>query len=231
MAIGTPTTLATGTFGNTSSASISLTLSTGDLLIVVFNFNGSRLLNSIAWNSINLTQDIVTAASSGLKTSVCSLYVTSGATANLAISLNGTARGGIIPIKVTGMLSAAWTDQVQSNGQLATTAPTSNATPTTTQAAELVIGAIGNTTNTLGGSWSNAFTDLTSVADSASADIDAGYLIVSAAGAQTAAKTGCTSSNYASAVVTYKGAAATSVQGWMPPIEQPYFDRKGVVSY
>ncbi len=204
MAIGTPTALTAGAFAGANNATISLTLATGDFLIVSYLFNSTRTVSTITWNGIALNQDTSTGGATRL--AISSLYIASGATANLVITLSGTATGAVQPLKVTGMSPGTAFDKTSTHQDLTSTTPTSNATATTTQANELLIGAIDRIGGAaIGGSWSNSFTDLATKADGTTNATNVGYRIVSAAGAYTAAKTGVTSGNYQSTIVTYIG--------------------------
>jgi hypothetical protein len=101
------------------------------------------------------------------------------------------------------------------------TSPSSGAAPTTSQANEILIGAIGtegpNGDNA--GTWSNSFTNgqrLGTAGGGAAnnSTISEGYRIVSATGAYTAAKTGITSRAWGAVIATFKEA------GGSPPANQ-----------
>ncbi len=204
---GVPTALTTGTFSAGSTITTSLALTTGDFLVVCAQWGTTRTLTSIVWNSINLSQDVIVGTTG--KSLLASLYIASGTTANLVITISAGANGTSIPMKITGMASATTTDQVKSQAQVTTTSPSSTATPNTTQATETAIGCLRNDTTTISGSWSNSFTNLSEL-NSGTTTGDTGYLVLSSTGAQTAAKTGATSANYSTVIATYKAAVVAS---------------------
>lgn len=207
-AIGTPVALTSKAFGSTTTVSQSVTLSTGDLFVVAFNFDSTRTLTSCKWNTINMTQDVLLTYNTSSKVAICSLYITSGATATYDLVVSGVANGIANPMRVTGITTTAWTDKTASVATGTTTSPSSGATATLTQAAELAIGVMARVGSTVAGTWSNSYTELATVATGANGVVDIGYLITAATTAQTAAKTGSTNSIYGAAVVTYLGSGA-----------------------
>lgn len=113
-------------------------------------------------------------------------------------------------VKITGL--AASPKDGSSTGTGNGTSPSSGATGTLAQADEICIGAIGTEgpPTDAAGTWSNSFNagqrDGTDTAGATSnVTISEGYLIVSATTAQTAAKTGIQSRDWAAAIATYKG--------------------------
>lgn len=213
MAIGTPVALTPLAAGGSNVATISLTLATGDILIVSSGWNDStKTISSCVWNSIALTQDVAPQTVGTGKHCVHSLYIATGATANLVLTLSGSATIIIEPLKCTGITSSVWTDKVANTVTASTTSPSSGNTATLTQTDELVIGAFYRVGSTVGGSWSGGFTDLHTSASGANGVNNTGYLIVAATTAQAAAKTGCTNAAYSAICVTYKGAAAGVVE-------------------
>lgn len=204
-AIGTPVALTSKAFGSTSTVSQSVTLTTGDLFVVAFNFDSSRTLTSCKWNTIAMTQDVLVTYNTSSKLAICSLYITSGATATYDIVVSGAANGIANPMRVTGIATTSWTDKTASVATASTASPSSGATTTLAQAAELAIGVMARVGSTVGGSWSNSYTELATVATGANGVVDIGYLTTAATTAQTAAKTGATTSIYGAAGVTYLG--------------------------
>lgn len=212
-----PTVLTTGAFAGTAGCTIaSLALATGNLLVVCMDWDSSRTVSAITWNGIALTLDDVSAPLGALQNAMYSLSIASGATANLVVTLSGTARGVVIPIKCPGAATASWTDQVSDNNQgSAGTTPTTGNSPTTTQANELIIVSIGRAGSTIGGTWaSGAIADLTTVADSTNVGLNVGYQIVNQTGVWVGSKTGSTSSTYCNVIATYKGVSAAAA---LPP--------------
>lgn len=132
------------------------------------------------------------------------LYVTTGATGTVQVSWSGahTLAGSVSTVQGLAPLAP---DQVAAGGSGTSTAPSSGATPTTTQAVEIAWGVIANTGASIGGSWSNSFTDNQTVNINGNNTVDDGYLILSSTGAQTAAKTAITSSTWGAVCATFKG--------------------------
>lgn len=210
-AIGTPVDLTPITAGGANTQSVSYILSTGELLSCSAGWNDStKTLSTFTWNGIALSQDIAPQTGGAGKHTLYSLYISSGATANLTITLSGIATIIVKCLRVTGITSTSWTDKTAATATGTTTSPSSGATATLSQADELVIGAFYRVGSTVGGTWSNSFTDINTSASGANGVNNTGYLIVSSTSAVTAAKTGATSATYSAMVVTYKGAAAAT---------------------
>lgn len=115
----------------------------------------------------------------------------------------------MIGLKIGGLASSSFDKQSPNTGS--NDAPTSNATATTAQADEILIGAVGTEgpSGDTAGSWSNSFSagerlGTTGGSQPSNITLSEGYRIVSATGAYTAAKTGITSRDWAAAIATYK---------------------------
>lgn len=205
MAIGTPAALTPVTASGTNVATVSLALTIGDLLIVSAFWNSAATVTSFVWNGIALNLDSPIQTVGTAKHAVYSLYITAGATANLVLTLSGNTTIVVEPLKCTGLMSTSWTDKVANAVTATTTSPSSGATATLSQADELAIGAFARTGSSVGGSWSNSFTDLHTSNSGANGVNNTGYKVVAATTAVTAAKTGVTNAAYSAICVTYKG--------------------------
>ena len=119
----------------------------------------------------------------------------------------------VAAIKLSGLAASPF--DKASAGTGTGTAPSSGATAETSQADEILIGAVGweGDMGDNHGTWNGSFSDgqIDGSPDKAGAKgivINEGYRIVSAAAAYTASKAGCTSRDWAAAIATYKGQAA-----------------------
>lgn len=187
---------------------------TGDLLILtgVCQQTGA----TAKWNNISMSvATFVEISTSGpIYLYIFYLVIASGATATATLSFSGFQAAALSVSTVQGIVTASPLDQVASAGLGTGSSPSSGATPTTSQASEIAWGAIGKagSVTTVGGSWSNSFTDNQSVSAGTSIALNDGYLILSATGAQTAAKTGTNAgSNWGALCATFKGSAASGV--------------------
>lgn len=208
---------------NSSSSATSLSVAsvacnTGDLLVVTATV--AQVSATAAWNSIAMSL-----ATSILLTGAVTLYIfylpiASGATASATVSWTSLHSAVMAVSTVQGIVTASPLDKVQqATGN--STAPSSGATATTSQAVEIAFGAVGtSTTGVVDGTWSNSYTPGQSIAIAAGATIHEGYLILSSTGAQTAAKTGITTGRWGAAVATFLGLATTNTD---PPfsLSQP----------
>lgn len=134
----------------------------------------------------------------------------------------------IAVIVISGLLSSPF--DKSSSGTGSGTSPSSGATATTSQADEILIGAVGTEgpVEDAAGTWSNSFNagqrDGTTAGGAASnITISEGYLIVSATGAYTAAKTSITSRDWGAAIATYKATTFTPDLLGLHHIGQPNF--------
>ena len=193
--------------GNTSVSLANVTCSTGDVLIVTGILNNT--ITSVTWgaNTLNLAVSKVQSTGTAMG-AIYYFYVASGATATVTASWTGTHIGAISVSTIQGA-SATPLDQIASaNGN--STTPSSGATPSTLQPSEIAIGAVAMNAATIGGSWSNGWSPNQNVTSSSSITVGDGFLIVSTINAQTAAKTGTSSAQWAAVCATFK--AATNCQ-------------------
>ena len=133
----------------------------------------------------------------------------SGSTITINAGVAVTARAAVASV-FSGLADENVLDQTHT-GTGSSAAPSSGATLTTSQAEELLIGAIGTDgpDGDPAGTWENSFTAgprLGTTGGAADANITAsmGWRIVSATGAYTAAKSGITSRAWAALIATFK---------------------------
>lgn len=128
MAVSTPTEVGGGaqSVGAASSLTYAATLATGDLLVVLAGqgtFGGSRTVTGVTWNGIALTKAIDNTTFVHHCSSIWYLHVTSGATANIVVTISGTSQNiKAYAFSVTGH------DSASPIGDTDTTAQTSNGT-------------------------------------------------------------------------------------------------------
>lgn len=220
MAIGIPSSLGSAT-ENSGDTNVALTLAAGvtigNLIVIACLADEERTLSSVAdsqshtWTIDKQVTNTVDADTTGRSIAIASTVCTATMTTADTITVTHSGAGGTIKtlaaVKVTGSWDSGRVDQVSSNTG-ATAAWSSGATPATTVADELVIGAASMTdaaprTSAPDGSYSELFDRW---------DTDAGltmvYLIVSGTGAQTASGVWSAADQWAAAAVTYKEAGA-----------------------
>jgi hypothetical protein len=193
-----------------SSTSINVTVptggvATGNTVIVTFamsSVTGTVTVSDTKGNSY--TSDADVNYSGYLRTLVFSAPITNALVSGNMITVTyPTATLKAVSIcYVSNLISASRVDKTATKTG-SSTSPSSNATATTTQASEFIIGAIGynnNSTFTAGGS----FTALTKSSASSSLTIQPEYQIVNSTGAYTASGSIATSGRWAAAIVTYK---------------------------
>lgn len=173
--------------------------------------------DSVAWNGQALTLRTVTTGS-GMVLSIWSRDNCNAGTGSVVVDSSSVAPLGIVlAIEiVTGAITSGSTDKV-ANGTGSSTAPSSGATATTSQANELLIGVCAWLHASAGmsyGSWSNSFTGAQDDGNSTGASggevtISDGYRNVTATGAYTAAKTGASNVPWAAAILTLQEAVAS----------------------
>ncbi len=186
------------------------------LLTVAADFDGTAILyNGAGVSQGAMAQDARANNSGKIQSLVFSLPVPSAGTyyAIFTMSSAGNAAGALL--ELGNVATSSQLDQTAvATGS--STSPSSGATSATTQAYEIAIGAIGTEgpgTDTQG-SWSNgfqgiAYTGTTGGAAASNVTLSVGYKVLTATGAQTAAKTGITSRQWGAAVATYKGLVST----------------------
>jgi hypothetical protein len=192
---------------NANSLTTTLTsvpLNAGDRLIVAAVANSTGI-SSLTWGGTNLTQDSAFIQGT-LHAEVWSLYTAAGGTGDIVLTTSSKNHDrAFSATAVTGLQNPAIDWSAAAGGS--STTPSSGATGTTNVANEYLYGAIGSAAS-LGGTWSNSFTDGQSAGIGA-AWINEGYKTVSATGAYTAAKTGTASTTWAANIATYKAAAGS----------------------
>jgi hypothetical protein len=189
----------------------SIAVGAGNTLVVgVALLNGSAEPDTVKWGV-----NALTFRSSIGKTTVWELANAPGGTNDIVVdcTISGDTTCAMSAVEVTGATSAPFDKQAQASGT--STSPSSGATATTAQAAELLLGFVGTNgpVADAAGTWSNSFNDGqragTSGGTTTNMTISDGYLVVAATGAYTAAKTGITSRSWDALIVTYKEAAST----------------------
>jgi hypothetical protein len=186
----------------------SIAVGAGNTLVVgVAGLNGSEP-DTVKWGVNSLTF-----RSAIGRTTVWELANAPGGTNDIVVdcTISGETTCAMSAVEVTGATSAPFDKQAQASGT--STSPSSGATATTAQAAELLLGFVGTNgpVADAAGTWSNSFNDGqragTSGGTTTNMTISDGYLVVAATGAYTAAKTGITSRSWDALIVTYKEAA------------------------
>jgi hypothetical protein len=200
-----------------SSGSVSISTGSQAVFAISADFDGTaELFNGSGVSQGAMTQDARANNSGKVQSLVFSKYiqVSNGYYAIFTMSSAGNAAGALIELANVATLSQLDQTAVATGSS---TSPSSGATSATTQAYEVVIGAIGTEGpgRDTQGSWSNgfqpiAYTGTTGGAAAANVSLSVGYKIVNATGAQTAAKTGITSRQWGAAVATYKGLVASA---------------------
>ena len=197
--------------------------SVGDVIIALHAGDDGDGTKIELWRAAGLyeestTVDVVASNSGNVVTQILRLTVSVDAPFGGGypyIRVRGTnlvARAAAI-LLLTGLDSTPF--DKSSTGTGSGTTPSSGATATTSQADEILIGAVGTEgpDGDAAGTWSNSFNNgqrlgTTGASAAGNVTISEGYLVVSSAAAYTAAKTGSTSRDWAAAIATYKGQAA-----------------------
>lgn len=105
---------------------------------------------------------------------------------------------------------------------------------TTLNANDLIIAALTlSTTGTHSAGPTNSFTELTDTTNGSTVGLFSAYRLVSATALYSTGWTISAGQKWVTTIASYKAAAATgpNPDSWHPLIEQPLFDRKGVVFY
>jgi hypothetical protein len=198
----------------TLAVSTTADVAAGDDIVITFAMDPTPGTVSVAdaWgNTYNLVADVSTTG--GIRTLIFAAYNVTALPGGSIVTIthpNVVARAAALSV-FHGLDDSGALDQTKTATGSGTT-PSSGATATTTQAEELLIGAVG-TEGPVGdpvGTWSNSFIagpragTALSTAD-ANVTASMGYRVVTVAGAYTAAKTGITSRDWAAAIATFKG--------------------------
>ncbi len=220
--LGNIGTAASNTSGTSLVVTTTAAVADGDDIILALSTDpNSSLVVSVADTAgNNYSQVGSTVINSGnLRTYLFAAYdvnaLSSGSSITITASPAVTARAAVVAL-FRGLADVSPFDQTMS-ATGSSTAPASGASPTTTQADELLIGVVG-TEGPVGdsaGTWDNSFTagprqGTTSATADANITVSMGYRIVSATGAYTASKTGITSRDWGAMIATFKAGPATS---------------------
>jgi len=215
-----------GTASNKASADpwtafSSITLATGDVLILCVAYDYTGYGFAASWNSNALTYDIAAHNSGGISVYIERYHSLSEATGDIVIDWSGT----LSPVamaaslyKVTGLDGSPFDKSAIGAGS--GTAPTSGATAALFQADELIIGAIGMEEQTdEKGTWTTGAgyvsgndqdAGTTGAGGASNVSIFGVAEIVAATTAQEAEQTGTLDNDWAAAVATYKMASAAA---------------------
>lgn len=229
MALSSPTALGTQQASAASSTIASITLAAGDFLFVGGSSKSSGA-TSVMWGSENLVDDTPSGqtGTGNVRVWGWSKIIATGGTQTITVNI-ASQKHAWFAIKVTGVVSSSQKDQGVSQTVVSTTSPSSGAAGTTVQAGEILIGVVSIGQDVaVGGAWSNSFTggqsaNTTGGSAAGNASVNEGYRIVSATGAYTAAKTGATSANTATLILTYKAAPGSLI--YKPNPMQPFLVR------
>ncbi len=195
-----------------AAGSVTLAAGCQAVLGISSDFDGTaELFNGADVSQGAMTQDARANNSGKVQSLVFSKYVAAGGSyyAVFTMSSAGVAAGALLELANIAASSQIDKTAVATGSS---TSPSSGATAATTQAYEIIVGAIG-TEGPVGdtkGAWSNGFQPIAYVGSSGGTPannitLSVGYKIVSVTGAQTAAKTGITSRQWGAAVATYRG--------------------------
>ncbi len=194
--------------GLTTLTTASVTVATGELLVVSLGIAGGTDPTSVKFNGVSLTFDSKVANGHG---GVYSLNVTSGATATIVVTWGSSfdwQGAALVASKVSGLTSNIVDKKVNASGS--GTNPSSTATANTTNAADYVHGMVrtsGPGTDTPG-TWSNSFVNGQRIGSTGGITTNIttseGYFLASATGPFTAAKTGEVSHSWEAFCVCYK---------------------------
>jgi len=207
------------TSGATLTINTTAAVAAGDDIIIAYatdpNANVSFSLTDSAGNTYSQVGYAVNTGQ--LRTYIFAAYNVNALPASSTITINAgvsvTARAAVASV-FRGLADADPLDRT-STGTGSNDAPSAGPTSTTTEANELLIGAIGTEgpSGDPAGTWANSFTagprtGTTGGTEDTNITISLGYRIVSATGAYTAAKSGITSRDWAAVIATFKSASA-----------------------
>lgn len=148
--------------------------------------------------------------------------ITHAGSCTVTITYTGSYSAAAVVVEASGLLTASPLDQTQKNHAITGTAMTSNATSSTTQANELVVGGgMSNGTGSTRLTAGSGYGDLVQVNDATSNQI-AGIedKTVSVTGAQTATMTLSASGHWVMLCATFKKASSVPL-GWQRATNQP----------
>ena len=209
------------TAGTSLAVTTNAAVAAGDDILVAFAADEEGAVGSVVdtvgntyVQAATVTND-PTGTAAGVRTQLYAAYNVTAVPSGSTITINHasvTARSAVASA-FRGLDSSAVLDKT-STGTGASTSPSSGATSTTTQADELLIGAVGAEGPNVDapGVWANSFTDgprLGTSYGAASGDatditVGLGWRIVGATGGYTAARSIGTSRDWAAAIATFK---------------------------
>jgi len=197
-----------------------VTLQSGSTIVVLVGIDENFAPpDSVKWNNQMLTLAVSATASSRPYVGIFYKANVTGATGSVVVDATVSDPSSITMavLEITGLEVVPTLDQIAS-ATGSSTIPTSGATPTTTQAKQILIGALctQGPSGDDAGSWSNGFSagqraGTTGGTTGFKATISEGYLIVAAAAAYMAAKTGITSRPWAAAIATFQEFVSSDV--------------------
>lgn len=193
----------------------SVAVSAGSTLVVAINYNNAVAgPDSVQWNGYTLT---FIDGNDTADHSLVIYYVENvlAGTGDVIVDLSTASQWSdfcatLIEIKGGAALNIL---DVYHSAMGTSTTPSSGATTTTAQAAEIALGFIGCGFTAFDpvGTWSNSYTTGQNVTTTGRVStINDGYKVLAATGAQTAAKNGWPNTNWVAVVVTFKEAAAAA---------------------
>lgn len=216
---------ALGTAQNKSSADpwtalSSVTLATGDALIVVLAYDAGAGSPAVTWNSISLPVDVERLNSGNVRTQIRSLLNVTGATADIVVDwlITPPVAMTLAAYKESGLETSGALDKT-ATGTGSGTAASAGPTATLAQPDELIIGGIGveDEIDDQTGAWTTGAgnvsgneqaTGTNGAGDASNISIYTAAEVVAATTAQTAEVTGMDSIDWAACIATYKFAAA-----------------------
>ena len=198
------------------TALTSITMTTGDTIVVGVVVNNGISVAGVTWNGTSLGLDAETAVFGVCIGYVFSLANVTGGTGDIVVDF-GTSPDStaLFALSLSGIATASHVDRT-TDATGASDAPSSGATAATTQNDEFLLGAVftrGPSTDTAG-TWGGDTTTTgqrvgtTGASANSNATASEGYDLQVATGTRTASKSGITSRSWGAAIVTYKAAAA-----------------------
>ena len=209
-------------YAQSSTAGTTLTVTTkadvavGDDIVVNFAMDGATGTVSAADSTSNTYNAVANAqfttpSASNVRTAILDTHVTTALPKGSTITVSHpsvTARSAVVSV-FRGLAASPSVDQTKTSTGTGT-APTSTATSSTSQADELLFGAVGTEgyNADVAGVWDNAFNQAdrrgTTTSGATGVTTASGWKIVSSVGTYTASITGITSADWAAAIATFK---------------------------
>jgi uncharacterized repeat protein (TIGR02543 family) len=221
--IGNIGTAQSKTAGTSLAVTTNAAVAAGDDILVTFAADPAATVSSVSDSAGNTYNNVVDITNSGnVRTIILAAYNVTALPSGSTITINHasvTARSAVVSV-FRGLADSAVLDRTHTNTGAGSTAPTSGATSTTTQADELLIGAVGleGPNYDAPSIWVNSFTygprlGTTFGTCTGGGDTDItvqlGWRIVGGTGAYTAQTVSLnTSRDWAAAIATFKAGAA-----------------------